>query len=232
MKSFEKAEVKIYEIAKDLSFPRMMGSKGEKDAQIYIFSKLKKMGFNPVIKDFNYHYNLVFIEKGVAILTLIFFTIQFLLILFNAFVITLIFSIFLLILRIFAILLLNNISLFRFGKQFSSKNLIHEINSVKHREFKVKMGLIIVNANYDSIGRKIGGFKNSNLQKTLLIIIGFSFIITSFTSTIGIIKLHEIFILISKIFTMIGLSVSIITSIIYIFNRIENSSKGAVEGDI
>ena len=228
MKSFEKEAVKSFEIAKELSFPRMMGSKGEKDAQIYIFSKLKKRGFNPVVKDFNYYYNLVFIEKGIALFTLIFFATQFFLILFNAYVITLIFPILFLIVAIFDIILMNNINNFKFGKQFSSKNIIYEKKSMKHQEFSAKMGMIIVNANYDSIGRKFRGFKHSNLQKTLLIIMGSSFLITFFTSIIGILELHVNFVLIFKIFTLIGLLVSIITSIIYFLNNIENSSKGAI----
>ncbi|QEE15986.2 M28 family peptidase [Promethearchaeum syntrophicum] len=229
MKSFEKESVKILEIAKELSFPRMMGSKGEKDAQIYIFSKLKKLGCNPIVKNFNYYYNLVIIEKGIAFFAMIFFATQFFLILFNAFVIAMTFSFLLLILSIILIILLTNLNNFKFGKQHSSKNMIYTVNSEKHREFKVKMGLIIINANYDSIGRKIRGFKHSNQQKALLIIGGFSFIISFFTSFIGIRKLHANFIQVSKIFTMIGLSVSIFTSIIYFLNRIDNSSKGAVD---
>ncbi|MHA1563648.1 MAG: hypothetical protein ACTSPA_16240 [Promethearchaeota archaeon] len=201
MKSFESESVKIFDIVKDLSFPRMVGSKGEKDAQIYIFSKLKKMGFNPIVKDFNYYYNIIFIEKGVSICSLIFFSIQLLLIMLNSFITSLAISILYLMLAVFAILILNNIHKFKFGKQFSSKNIIYEKNSVKHREFKVKMGLIIVNANYDSIGRKFHGFKHSNLQKTLLIITGFSYIITLITSFIGILKFHPIVVLIFKIFS-------------------------------
>ena len=229
MKSFESESVKIFEIVKDLSFPRMVGSKGEKDAQIYIFSKLKKMGFNPIVKDFNYYYNIIFIEKGVSICSLIFFSIQLLLIMLNSFITSLAISILYLILAVFAILILNNIHKFKFGKQFSSKNIIYEKNSVKHREFKVKMGLIIVNTNYDSIGRKFHGFKHSNLQKTLLIITGFSYIITLITSFIGILKLYPIVLLIFKIHSILGLLVSIITSIIYFLNNFEDSSKGAVD---
>ncbi|MHA1510435.1 MAG: hypothetical protein ACTSRX_01800, partial [Promethearchaeota archaeon] len=92
MKSGESESVKIFDIVKDLSFPRMVGSKGEKDAQIYIFSKLKKMGFNPIVKDFNYYYNIIFIEKGVSICSLIFFSIQLLLIMLNSFITSLIIS--------------------------------------------------------------------------------------------------------------------------------------------
>ncbi len=229
MKSFESAAIKIYEITKELSFPRMMGSKGEKDAQIYIFSKLRKRGFDPKVKDFNYYHTLVFIEKGVSIFSLIFFSTQILLILLNVFIISLIFSILFLILATFVFIILNNINGFKFGKQFSSKNIIYEKNSIKHKEFNAKMGLIIVNANYDSVGRKIRGFDHSNLQKTLIIITGFSIILTLFTSFIGILKLHPNFIHIFRIFAIIGLSVSIITSIIFFFNNFDNSSKGVVD---
>ena len=229
MNSFESEAVKIFEIAKELSFPRMMGSKGEKDAQIYIFSKLKKMGFNPLVKDFKYHYNLVFVEKGTSICSLIFFSIQFILILFNSFLITLIISFLILILAAFTTIILNNINKYKFGKQFSSKNIIYEKNSEKHREFNAKIGLIVINANYDSIGRKIPGFINSRMQKDLLIITGFSYIITVLTSLIGILKLHQNFVLIFKIFTLIGLLVSSINSIIYFLNNTENSSNGAVD---
>ena len=229
MKSFEKAAVKIFEIAQELSFPRMVGSKGEKDAQIYIFSKLKKMGFNPAVKNFNYFNTLIFVEKYVSICSLLFFASQFFLILFNSFIITLIFSILLQILAILTAIILNNIHNFKFGKQFSSKNIIYEKKSIKHREFDAKMGFIIINANYDSIGRKIPGFIDSKLQKALLIITGFSFIITVLTSIIGILKLHPNFVLIFKIFTLIGLSVCCITSVIYFLNKTENISNGAVD---
>ncbi len=221
--------MKILEIAKELAFPRMMGSKGEKDAQIYIFSKLKKMGFKPVVKDFKYYNTLVFIERWVSICSLIFFSAQFLLILLSVFIITLIFSILFITLAIITMILLSNINNFKFGQQFSSKNIIYEKNSVKRKEFNVKMGLIIINANYDSVGRKFHGFRQSSLQKSLLIITGLSFIITLFTSFIGILKLHPNIVLIFRIFAMIGLTVSIFTSIIFFLNKIENSSKGIVD---
>ena len=229
MKSFEKAEVKILEIIKELSFPRIMGSKGEKDAQIYIFSKLRKMGFNPIVKGFKYYNTLIFIEKGVSIFSLIFFISQFFLILFNTFVITLIISMLFLILANLTIIILNDIHKFKFGKQFSSKNIICEKKSEKRKEFNAKMGLIIINANYDSGERKIRGFNNSNLQITLITITGFSFILTIFTSIIGILKLHPNFILVSRIFSLLGLSISIFTSIIFFLNGIEKSSKGVVD---
>ena len=147
----------------------------------------------------------------------------------NFFIITLIISIIILILATFTVKILNDIHNFKFGKQFSSKNIIYEKKSVKHREFNAKMGLIIINANYDSIGRRIPGFTNSKLQKALLIITRVSYIITVLTSFIGILKLHPNVVLIFKIFTIIGLMVSIITSIIYFINYIENTSNGAVD---
>ena len=134
--------------------------------------------------------NCTFSSLSVSICSLIFFSTQFLLILLNAYLITLIISILFIILAIFALIILKNINGFKFGKQFSSKNVIYEKNSVKRKEFNAKMGLIIVNANYDSVGWKIRGINHSNLQKTLIIITEFSYIITFFTSFIGILKLH------------------------------------------
>ncbi|MHA1764936.1 MAG: M28 family peptidase [Promethearchaeota archaeon] len=229
MKIFESSAEKIFETVKELAHPRMVGSKGEKDTQIYLFSRLKKMGCDPIVKKFDYYNSMAFIENWGSIAIILFLSIQILFILLKLFSALLISSLLFIILIVFLIGMLKYVHILKIGEKKSSKNIIYEKNSLKHQEFDVKMGLIIISVNYDSIGRKFPRIKHPLLQKYLLILLLISSIGIFLISFLGIFNASPLTIQIFQILISIFITMTIILQILFYFNKIENSSNGAMD---
>ncbi|MHA1744514.1 MAG: hypothetical protein ACTSWW_00855 [Promethearchaeota archaeon] len=148
---FHPRKDQILQRLQELSFPRMIGTQGEKHAQLYLLSLLKKLGFTPKIESFLFnppHVLIDVIKYGTiialgAILAFFFWIGDIVLIAFSIGFQWCIFALFYLIQKVLRDKLTHKLTI-------SSKNLCVTQESQRGHEFGVKMAKILLVTHYDS----------------------------------------------------------------------------------
>ena len=165
---FHPRKDQILQRLQEFSFPRMIGTQGEKHAQLYLLSLLKKLGFTPKMESFLFnprHVLIDVIKYGSIIALEAILAVFFLMGDANLILISILFQICFITIIYFIQKQLQHKFIHKVA--VSSKNLRITQESQRSKEFGVKMAKILLVTHYDSQNSKISPKITFLMQKAL-----------------------------------------------------------------
>jgi hypothetical protein len=242
---------KIHEFLDTLAIPRRAGTKGETETQVILFQILKSVGFSPQSIPFHYDHSFLQILKNTywqASLIAAYFGIFFVFWVLSPSEIktgvSIINIIVLILIGVLGIRTLRKIkkiinmtqSELENFKTITSKNILAEKKSKKHREFEAPISLIILTAHSDSIGYRWQGkgFYGLFIAAVLSLLGCFGISLSTTIIWIILFSITTVFFPITTqiILSLIGISCSFIAFLGFIcraLNKITDESHGAYD---
>lgn len=213
-------EENAYEITRKLSFPRIIGSEGEKKAIETVTQEFKKLDFEPILEDFKTSFfnwifmQIIFIPISAFILSMAIF-------MYYIPWVSFIFIVSILSIGIFSLRLAGGTTVINRGKIFNTKNIYSELKTPSSKARIVLMG------HWDSKSQTFSSIIRIIVLTTVLF---GGLILTGIYLILAILKIflnleNELILHILLIWS-IGIT---IPSILNVFNKTENKSPGAID---